>query len=90
MTLDSIDNQDDYDKAEYVIVNTSVQYDQPVVKIPRKRAYYEMDTEKDFTGKNLVNYETTGMLYGTWYLLPKAFSITLIPEKSKVLIKNNA
>ena len=80
MTLDSIDNPDDYAKAKYVIVNNSFKQGGPVVKIPLRQAYYETDHEKDITGKNLVNYEKGNMRPNIFYLLPQAFSITLTPE----------
>jgi hypothetical protein len=40
MVLDHIDNPDDYDRAVYVIANTSFKQGGPVLRIPRTRAHY--------------------------------------------------
>jgi hypothetical protein len=97
MVLDRIDNEFDYNNAEYVIHNTSFAEGGPVLKIPTTRAYYvnESIMRNNKTGQNefkfygpnpgdfmwLVN-ERVGntMQPKTWYLLPQAYSITLVPE----------
>jgi hypothetical protein len=96
MTLDRVDNPDDKDKAEYVLANTSFGQDGPVVTIPLNRAYYGYKNFllANKTGQNdyiyndpqngyfmkLVNDEIDNMQPDTWYLLPRAFSIKLVPE----------
>ena len=96
MVLDRIDNEFDYNKAEYVIHNTSFAEGGPVLRIPKTRAYYVdesvMRTNKTgpnefkFYGQNgdfmwLANEQFGNtMRPNTWYLLPQAYSITLVPE----------
>jgi hypothetical protein len=96
MVLDRIDNEADYNNAEYVIQNTSFGHGGPVLKIPKTRAYYvnESVMRNNQTGPNefkfygpgpcdfmwLVNERCGNMQPETWYLLPTAYSITLVPE----------
>jgi hypothetical protein len=96
MVLDRIENPADYDKAEYVIRNTSFQHGGPVLKIPKTRAYYvnELMMLNNQTGPNefkfygpqpcdfmwLVNEKFGNMQPNTWYLLPQAYSLTLVPH----------
>ena len=98
MTLDRVDNKDDYDKAEYVIANTSFKEGGSVVKIPRNRPYYadkyavlgcktpqneyKYEDQKNGHFMKLVNNDKRidNMDPETWYLLPRAYSLTLIPE----------
>jgi hypothetical protein len=95
MVLDSIDNEFDYYRAEYIIQNTSFENGGPVLKIPKTRAYYvnESIMRANQTGPNefkydnqnghflwLVNEEFENMQPETWYLLPQAYSVTLVPE----------
>ena len=96
MVLDRIENPTDYNNAEYVIHNTSFGHGGPVLKIPKTRAYYVNEqmmlnnrnvyNEYKFYGPEpghfmwLVNEQFGNMLPNTWYLLPQAYSITLVPE----------
>ena len=95
MVLDSIDNEFDYNTAEYVIHNTSFGEDGPALTISKTRAYYvdESAMRNNQTGPNefkyygqngdfmwLVNEKFGNMQPETWYLLPQAYSITLVPE----------
>jgi len=96
MVLDRIDNEADYNKAEYIIHNTSFGHGGPVLKIPKTRAYYVNEFmmhnnqtapgEYKYYGQNgdfmwLVNEQFGNTMQPkTWYLLPQAYSITLIPE----------
>jgi len=96
MVLDRIENEFDYNKAEYVIQNTSFAEGGPVLKIPKTRAYYvnESMMRNNQTGPNefkfygpkpgdfmwLVNERVGNMQPETWYLLPEAYSITLTPK----------
>ena len=99
MVLDRIDNPTDYDKAEYILHNTSFAQGGPLLKIPKTRAYYvnEFMMQNNQTGRNefkfygqngefmwLVNEKFRNMQPKTWYLLPQAYSITLLPEKAAV------
>jgi hypothetical protein len=54
MVLDSIENEADYNKAKYVIHNTSFGKDGPDLKIPKTRAYYvnESIMRANQTGQN--------------------------------------
>ncbi|CBY31069.1 unnamed protein product [Oikopleura dioica] len=95
MVLDRIDNPTDCFNAEYVIHNTSFDEGGPVLKIPKTRAYYvnEFMMQNNQTGPNeykyygqngefmwLVNENYQNMQPNTWYLLPQAYSLTLVPE----------
>ena len=95
MVIDSIKNEFDYNNAEYVIHNTSFGKDGPDVKIPKTRAYYvdEYEMRANQTGPNEYKRHKNGefmwlaneqfgntMQPYTWYLLPEAYSITLVPE----------
>ena len=91
MVLDRIDDLTN----KYVIQNTSFDEGGPVLKIPKKNAYYTSNPnmmnlnaagQYKLNGQNgeewtLVN-ENVGntMQPETWYLLPQAYSITLVPE----------
>ncbi|CBY11116.1 unnamed protein product [Oikopleura dioica] len=92
MVLDHVDDITD----EYVIQNSSFDHDGPVLRIPKTREYYVNEDvmlqnntgpgEYKYYGSNgkfmwLVNEDFGNtMKQKTWYLLPQAFSITLIPE----------
>ena len=96
MVLDSIENEFDYNNAEYVIHNTSFGEEGPGLTIPKTRAYYvdESVMFNNQTGPNefkfygpgpcdfmwLVNERVGNMQPNTWYLLPQAYSITLVQE----------
>ena len=96
MVLDSIDNEFDYNNAEYVIHNTSFGKEGPGLTIPKTRAYYVDESEMlnnqtgpneyKFYGKNgdfmwLANEQFGNTMQPyTWYLRPEAYSITLVPE----------
>jgi hypothetical protein len=59
MTLDRIDNPDDYYNAEYVLANTSIDYGEPVIRIPKTRPYYcrsEAFMYENETGSNEYKY----------------------------------
>ena len=91
MLLDRIDDSTD----EYVVQNTSFDIGGSVLRIPKSRAYYVTGDvmlknsfgpdEYKFYGKKgefmwLVNERFGNMQPNTWYLLPQAYSITLVPE----------
>ena len=92
MVLDHVDDITD----EYVIRNSSFGHGGPVLHIPKTREYYVNEDimlqnntgpgEYKYYGSNgkfmwLVNEDFGNtMKQKTWYLLPQAFSITLIPE----------
>ena len=91
MVLDRVDDQTD----EYIVQNTAFDLDAPVLRIPKSRAYYVTGDvmlknsfgpgEYKFYGKKgefmwLVNERFGNMQPNTWYLLPQAYSITLVPE----------
>ena len=92
MVLDRIENEADYNNAEYVIHNTSFGHGGPVLKIPKTRAYYvdefvmqsnRVGNEFKYYGQNgdfmwLVNERFGNMQPETWYLLPTAYSIILV------------
>ena len=95
MVIDSIENEFDYNNAEYVIHNTSFGEDGPDLTIPKIRPYYvnESVMRANKYGQNefkyydqngvfmwLVNEQFGNMQPNTWYLLPTAYSITLVPE----------
>ncbi|CBY30392.1 unnamed protein product [Oikopleura dioica] len=90
MVLDHVD----YKKDEYVVQNNDFDFDVPVLRIPRTRAYYVNGTvmrenctgpnEYKYYGQNgefmwLVNEQYRNMKPHTWYLLPQAYSIFLDP-----------
>ena len=92
MVLDRVDDQTD----EYFVQNTAFDLAAPVLRIPKSRAYYVTGDvmlkntfgpgEYKFYGKKgefmwLVNERFGNMQPNTWYLLPQAYSITLVPEK---------
>ena len=94
MVLDSVDLSTD----DYVIHNSLFDHGGPVLRIPKSREYYVNEDvmlknhkgrgEFKFYGKKgefmwLVN-ENFGntMKPNMWYLLPQAYSITLIPEQT--------
>ena len=93
MVLDRVDDSTN----EYVIHNTSFDEGGPVLRIPKKNAYYTSIPNMmnlnaagryKLNGQNgeewtLVN-ENVGntMKPKTWYLLPQAYSITLLPEQN--------
>ena len=98
MVLDRVDDFTD----EYVIQNTSFQHGGAVLRIPKTREYYASEDDmlqKDngsgefrFSGNNgefmrLVNEDFGDtMKQNTWYLLPQAYSLTLVrgsPEISR-------
>jgi len=82
---------------DYVVHNTSFDEGGPVLKIPKKNAYYTTNPnmmnlnaagQYKLNGQNgeewtLVN-ENVGntMKPKTWYLLPQAYSLTLVPEQT--------
>jgi hypothetical protein len=96
MVLDRTENEADYNNSKYVIHNTSFAAGGPVLKIPKTRAYYVNESmmrnnetgpnEFKFYGPNpgdfmwLVNKRFGNMQPENWYLLPRAYSITLVPE----------
>jgi hypothetical protein len=96
MVLDRTENEADYNNSKYVIHNTSFAAGGPVLKIPKTRAYYVNESmmrnnetgpnEFKFYGPNpgdfmwLINERFGNMQPSTWYLLPTAYSITLVPE----------
>ena len=95
MVLDRIEHENDCFNAEYVIQNTSFAEDGPVLRIPKTRAYYVKESmmhanqtgpnEFKYYGQNgdfmwLVNERFGNMQPETWYLLPQAYSIKLVPE----------
>ena len=103
MVLDRVD----LSTSEYVIANTSFDDGGPVLRIHKKNAYYSSNPsmmklntagQYRFNGQNgeewtLVN-ENVGntMKPKTWYLLPQAYSLTLVPEptaRSGILNVNN-
>ena len=100
MVLDRIENEADYDNAEYVIHNTSFGHGGPVLKIPKTRAYYVNEqmmlanrngyNEYKFYGPQpgdfmwLVNERFGNMQPNTWYLLPQAYSITLVSSSDSL------
>ena len=85
----------DCNNAKYVIHNTSFEHGGSALKIPKTRAYYVNESmmqanqtgpnEFKFYGPNpgdfiwLVNERVGNMQPNTWYLLPTAYSITLVP-----------
>ena len=95
MVLDHVDNSTD----EYVIQNTDFQHGGAVLRIPKTREYYASEDvmlqnrnqygEFKYYGQNgefmwLVNEDfgnTTKQ--NSWYLLPQAYSLTLIPKQNK-------
>ena len=97
MVLDRIENENDCFNAEYVIHNTSFAEGGPDLKTPKTRAYYVNESimkanqagqnEFKFYGPNpgdfmwLVNERVGNMQPNTWYLLPTAYSITLVKIK---------
>ena len=100
MVLDRVDDSTD----EYVVQNTSFDIGGAVLRIPKSRAYYVTGDvmlknsygpgEYKFNGKKgefmwLAN-ERFGntMQPNIWYLLPQAWSITLVPEETVVQVKN--
>jgi hypothetical protein len=92
MVLDRVDDFTD----EYVIQNTSFEHGGAVIRIPKGREYYASEDvmlkcnpapgEFKFYGQNgefmwLVNEDFGNtMKQNTWYLLPLAFSLTLVPK----------
>ena len=93
MVLDSIENEDDLNKATYVIHNTWLEHGGSAIKIPKTRAYYAnqyvMQAYKDGDEYKydcngvfmwMVNDKIGNMQPETWYLLPQAFSIILTPD----------
>ena len=95
MVLDRVDDS----KNEYVIHNTSFAEGGAVLRIAKKNAYYTYDPrmmnlnaagEFKLNGQNgeewsLVNeFVPNTMKPKTWYLLPQAYSIILVPEKSAI------
>ena len=92
MVLDRIDLSTN----EYVIHNTSFAEGGPVLRIPKKDPYYCCDSnatmnaagEYKLQGQNgeewtLVHDMVGNLQPRTWYLLPTAYSITLVPEKTQ-------
>ena len=93
MVLDRVDDSTN----EYIIHNTSFDEGGPVLRIPKKNAYYTSNQnmmnlnaggQYKLNGQNgevwtLVN-ENVGntMKQQTWYLLPQAYSLTLVPEQT--------
>ena len=90
MVLDRVDDSTN----EYVIHNTSFAEGGAVLRIAKKNAYYTYDPrmmilnaagEFKLNGQNgeewsLVNeFVQNTMKPKTWYLLPQAYSITLVP-----------
>ena len=93
MVLDRVDDSTN----EYVIHNTSFNEGGPVLRIPKKNAYY-------ISNPNMMNLNAAGqyklnlqsgeewtlvnenvkntMKPKTWYLLPQAYSLTLVPEQT--------
>ena len=95
MVLDRVDDSTN----EYVIHNTSFAEGGAVLRIAKNNAYYTCDQrmmilnaagEFKLNGQNgeewsLVNeFVQNTMKPKTWYLLPQAYSITLVPEKSAI------
>ena len=93
MVLDRVDDSTN----EYVIHNTSFAEGGAVLRIAKNNAYYTCDQrlmilnaagEFKLNGKNgeewsLVNeFVQNTMKPKTWYLLPQAYSIILVPEKN--------
>ena len=91
MVLDRVDDSTN----EYVIHNTSFAEGGAVLRIAKKNAYYTYDQrmmilnaagEFKLNGQNgeewsLVNeFVQNTMKPKTWYLLPQAYSISLVPE----------
>ena len=91
MVLDRVDDSTN----EYVIHNTSFAEGGAVLRIAKNNAYYAYDQrmmnlnaagEFKLNGQNgeewsLVNeFVQNTMKPKTWYLLPQAYSITLVPE----------
>ena len=97
MVLDRVDDSTN----EYVIHNTSFDEGGPVLRIPKKNAYYT-------SNPNMMNLNAAGqyklnlpsgeewtlvnenvkntMKPKTWYLLPQAYSLTLVPEPTVVQV----
>ena len=91
MMLDRVDDFTD----EYVIQNSSFEYGGAVLRIPKSRGYYVNEKimlrnhtgvgEFKFYGREgefmwLVNEDFGNIMRpNTWYLLPLAYSITLVP-----------
>jgi hypothetical protein len=94
MVLDHVDNSTD----EYVLQNTSFDIGGPVLRIPKTQAYYVTGDvmfkncygpgEYKFYGKKGEFMSLANERFGntmkpkTWYLLPQAYSITLVPEQN--------
>ena len=93
MVLDRVDDSTN----EYVIQNTSFAEGGPVLRIPKKNAYYTSNPnmmnlndagQYKLNGQNgeewsLVNENVRNtMKPKTWYLLPQAYEITLVPKKT--------
>ena len=91
MVLDHVDDYTD----EYILQNTSFKHGGADVRIPRTREYYASEQmmlknntgpgKFKFYGRNgefmwLVNEDFGNtMKHNTWYLLPQAYSLTLVP-----------
>ena len=100
MVLDRIDDSRD----EYVVQNTSFDIGGPVLRIPKSRAYYVTGDvmlknsygpgEYKFYGRKgefmwLANQHFGNTMQpNTWYLLPQAYSITLVPEPTVSPVHN--
>jgi hypothetical protein len=92
MVLDRVEDLSD----EYVIQNTSFEHGGAVIRIPKGREYYASEDvmlrnntgpgEFKFYGQNgefmwFVNEDFgSAMKHNTWYLLPIAYSLTLVPK----------
>jgi Cu2+-containing amine oxidase len=96
MVLDRVDDSTN----EYVIHNTSFNEGGPVLRIPKKNAYYISNPnmmnlnaagQYKLKGQNgeewtLVNENVKNtMKPKTWYLLPQAYLLTLVPEQTAVV-----
>ena len=92
MVLDSIENDDDPNKALYVFHNTSIEHGGSALKIPKSRAYYAKEyVMQNYKVGNEYKYDCNGVFMWmvnekignmqpeTWYLLPQAYSIILTP-----------
>ena len=81
MILDRVEND------EYVLQNTMLSMDAPVIRVPVNRPYYKpVNTVRYKNGmiKKIidddgVNEQIGNMETAEWYLLPDAFSVRLTP-----------